>query len=507
MILINIASPNRMGMISHYSAVTLPINVGILAGYLLSKGRRVEIVDELIDPIDESLENIKRHLEKMTRPYIFGISCLTINIGRGLEIAKLIKASYPDSKVIFGGIHPTVLPDESLNSQAVDIVVRGEGEETLLLLYDAIKNNKSYSGIVGISFKEDGRIRHNQDKALVEDLDTISKFPYELFDPAKYNLGFVITTRGCPYNCIFCSQRHVSGRRYRFRSNEAVVQEIDLLVSKYGQQQISFLDDNFLVNKKRIKTLCDLIVQKKLHTKARFACQTRADNVNEETLGYLKRAGFLNVGMGIETGSERLMQIINKGETVKDNIKAARLLKKMGFVISAFFMFGLPSETKKERFNTYMLAKGLRLQYAKFNNIVPYPGTRLFEIARKEGALNIEENWRNFNSVGGVVEGIFSRFKLPYVPKGNKERTLKGDLVRANLCFYLSKPSTLSSLLKRENPDWFSLSKRWYLDIKEYYHLLRLVMRVLINSAAVFDLQWVVKEVLWHLRGRRFDIE
>ena len=123
MILINAASPDRMGMISHYSSVTPPINIGTLAGYIMSKGGRVRIIDELVNPIDKDLTNIKEGLKGLSKPYIFGISCLTINIARGLEIAGLIKAAYPDSKIIFGGIHPTILPDESFKLKFIAIII------------------------------------------------------------------------------------------------------------------------------------------------------------------------------------------------------------------------------------------------------------------------------------------------------------------------------------------------------------------------------------------------
>lgn len=501
-ILINVVAPNRMGMISRYSAVTLPISVGILAGYLLSKNKEVKVVDELIAPFDKSLSDIKDYLRKMEKPYIFGISCLTINMDRAIRIAKYIKDCYLDSKVIFGGIHPTVLPEESLGTQAVDIVIRGEGEETLFLLCDAIENYKSYFDIAGISFREGPNIKHNLDRPLVDELDNISFFPYELFDNSKYNLGFTITSRGCPYSCIFCSQRYVSGRRYRVRSNENVIEEIGLLVNKYHQENISFLDDDFLFSKERVKTLCKLIVQNKFHIKTSFACQTRAKHIDMEILSYLKEAGFTDIGIGFETGSEKLMHLINKSETVKDNIESVRLLHKMGFNSSAFFIFGLPSETSKERLKTYLLSKDLKIKYAKFNNLVPYPGTKLFEIAREEGTLNIEENWKNFNSVGGVVEGLFTKFKMPFIPKENTEIGLRKDLVRANLYFYMSRLSFVLSLLRRENPGWFTIKKSWYLKPKECFYIIKLGIQVLLNCIVVFDLRWFISEVLWNLKSK-----
>lgn len=496
MILINVAEPKRMGMISRYSAVILPISVGMLAGYLLSKKRKVKIIDELVDPLDDSLTSIRKLIAQndIEKPYIFGLSCLTININRAFKIAGRIRQIYPDSVIIFGGIHPTVLPEESLNKGNADIVVRGEAEETLLLLYDAIKNGTGFSGVPGISFKEGQKIRHNPEKVLSDNLDEISFFPFELFDTAKYNLGFMITSRGCPYNCIFCSQRSISGKKCRFRSTESVIKEIDMLTRKYRQRSISFLDDNFLISKDRVKMLCGMIIKNGLNKNVTYNCQARADNVDREILSYMKEAGFISMGLGIETGSEKLMKTINKGETVARNIETVKLIQRSGLTTSGFFIFGLPSETREERLLTYLLAKQLKLKYAKFNNIVPYPGTKLYELAKSEGRLYVEGNWENFNSVGGIVEGAFSNFRPPYVPENNTARGLKKDLIRANLYFYLTSPRTLLSLFKRENTDWFSLSKKWYFSLQEYYYLFCLALKVLINALAVLSVSWLIQE-------------
>lgn len=490
MILINPVPRARMGMIERYSLKSLPTAVGVLAGYLLSKGEKVKIVDELMDSVDTRFDDMDAYLKQFNKPYVFGISCLTVNISRGFEIAKALKAKYPDSKVIIGGIHATILPEESLDTGYIDIVVRGEGEETLSLLYKAIKNKQSYCDIEGISFIENGKVIHNPARSLIRDMDALPGFPYDLFDTARYNLDFVITSRGCPYNCVFCSQRFISGKSYRFRSCENVIKEIDLLVNKHNQRSIAFLDDNFLVNKKRVKLLCELIIQNRLHFKAKFGCQTRGDNVDRETLGYLKNAGFNFIGLGMETASERLMKLIDKGETVSDNIKAVRMIKEMGFNVNGFFIFGMPSETSEERLRTYTLAKELKLDYAKFNNIVPYPGTRMFDIAKEEGALNISKNWENFNSVEGVVKGVFSKSRLPYVPGNTTEIELRKDMVRANLYFYLTRLSSLFAP-KKGNLGWFLLPPKWYFNPIEYYYLIKLILRVIINCIIVFDMRWV----------------
>jgi len=495
MILINSAAQDRMGMISRYGLTSVPMSVGILAGYLLSKGKQVKIVDELVNSTEKCFDDIDNHIKGISKPYIFGISCLTINVGQSYKIAKLLKIKYPDAKIILGGIHVTALPEEALANECVDIVVRGEGEETLVLLYDAIKNNRDYSHIAGISFRENGKIMHNPNRPLIQDLNTIPRFPYELFDASKYNIGFALSSRGCPYNCIFCSQRIISGGLYRFMSCESVIETLDLLINKYNQRNIGFFDDNFFVNKERVKLLCESIVKNKLNAKAKFSCQARGDNVDKEILGYLKAAGFSSIGLGMETGSERLMKVLNKGETVKENIAAIKLIKDMGFDVSSFFLFGIPSETKEERFETYQIAKELKIGYVKFNNIVPYPATALLEMAKKEGTLNISKNWENFNSVEGVVKGIFSKVKLPYVPINTTERELRRDLIRANLYFYLCHLPSLFTP-KESNPRWFVLPKRWYLKPKELFYLLIMTIKVAFNCLIVFDLGWFIKGLL-----------
>lgn len=492
MILINPASRGSMGMISRYSAIGLPIGIGILAGYLLSKGKQAIVIDEQISPIDKYFFDNNDYFKNISKPYIFGIGCLTMNSGRGLEIARLLKSRYPDSRVILGGIHPTALPEEALSTGYVDVVVRGEGEETLLLLYDAIKNDKSCFDIEGISFIDGGNIKHNLGRVLIQDLDAVPRFPYELFNTSRYNLSFVTTSRGCPYNCIFCSQRLISERKYRFRSCEKIIEELDLLINKYGQKSLSFSDDDFLVNKKRVKLLCESIIQNKFNAKAKFGCQARVDNINEEILTYLRNAGFNFIGLGVETSSERLMRLLEKGTTVGKNIEAVKLIKKMGFSINASFLFGIPSETSKDRFEAYMLTKELKMDYVKFNNIVPYPGTKLLEMARNEGTLNISKNWKNFNSVEGVVEGLFSKTKLPYIPINTTEKELRKDLVRANLYFYLSNIPSLFAP-REGNPGWFLLQKKWYFNPKEYYYLIKLALKVILNCIIVFDIKWIVR--------------
>lgn len=461
---------NRNQKLAHferYVVLTIPFGIGMLAGYLEQKNKKVVVLDESITPLTEDL--INDQLKNMESPYIFGISCLTANIARGYEISRMIKRRYPDSKVVLGGIHPTVLPDEALNTGYVDIVIRREGEETLNLLYDIIKKRMDYSKIPGISFiNESGHVIHNQDAGLLKDLNALPTFPYHFFEKNlhRYNLGFIMASRGCPFDCIFCSQRSISGRVYRYLEPEKIIEQIDSLVNKYNQRFVDFWDDNFVVNKKWTYKVCELMYENGFYKNARFGCYTRGDNVNEEVLVYLKKAGFTNIGFGMETASERLMKVINKGETVEDNVRAVKLVKKYGFKVSATFIMGLPTEIREERIATYKLAKKLSLDYARFNNACPYPGTKLYEIAKQENRLNVGEAWENLNSVGALVENSV----LPYIPLSCDEKELKRDIIRANYFFWL-RPKSIFLLLFGKNSTWFPLPPQWYLKPKEWLYL------------------------------------
>lgn len=462
-----------------YLPISPHIGIGLLAAYLLKEGKKVSVIDENVSDIEDiALDDIIRQLRP---PYIFGISCVTAAIARGYKIAKILKARYPGSKIILGGIHPTILPQEALNTGVVDIAVRREGEETLSLLYDAIKAGKDYSHIKGISFKTKNGITHNPDAPVISDLDSLPSFPYELFRKIspRYKLGFVVSSRGCPYDCIFCSQRLITGRVYRYVGVEKVMQELRLLITEYNEKSIVFMDDNFLVNKDRVRLLCERIIKAGFHKKTVFHCQARGDAVDRDILAHLKNAGFKYIDFGIETASERLMKIINKRETVQDNIDAVKLSKGMGFQVSATFILGLPTETRKERWSAYRLAKELDIDYARFNNATPYPGTALFEIAQRENALNIAKDWSNLNACGSLVGGYFNKTRLAYVPCGSSEKQLKKDVLKANLLYSLRPKSVLKILKEGMMPaGWFVLPKKWYLRPQEVYYLFRLILNM-----------------------------
>lgn len=488
MLLIN-PSYNRkqkLGGFSRYVPISVPLGIGYLAAYLLKHENRVRILDEEI--MSASAEAIDEYVSGLEQPYIFGFSCLTAGISRAHDLAGILKKRFPGCKVIFGNIHPTVLPEDVLADENVDIVVRGEAEEVLNELYGRIKNSKDFTDIKGISFRKNGSFAHNE-SAPLPDVEKIPKFPYYLFEQhsGRYELGFIASSRGCPYDCIFCSQRSISGRKYRFFPPETVIESIEELIFKYNRSWITFVDDSFLMNKKRVIELCDIILKKGLHKKAMFDCQARGDTVDEQILKLLREAGFRTIHFGIETATERLMKLIDKKETVQRVVDGIKLAKNCGFQVSGTFILGLPTETKEERRANYLLAKELSLDYVRFNNATPYPGTKLYEIAKKEGRFNVGERWGNCNACGTLVESPFKPNPLAYVPIGTSEDELRHDILKYNLFYSFRLKSILKILKEKVGPaGWLALPEKWYFKIEEWAYLLKFASRIFCSFAKVF---------------------
>lgn len=472
MILINPRS-RRLGYFVEYVPVTVPISIGYLAAFLQAQGESVTIHDEEIQPLqDDHLDYLVAQEES---PLVFGISCVTAGFIRTLELTRIIKRRYPHAKIVVGGIHPTVHPEEVLEQMLIDAVVRGEGELALLKLLEVFRSGQGWEEAAGVSYRQDGQIIHNPRGPLI-DLQNVPAFPYRLFDDylQRYDFGVVLTSRGCPYNCAFCSQRAITQRTVRYVEIDKVMENLKDLAFVYDQQYVTFFDDNFIVKKDRILKICEGIIRHGIHKKITFDCQARGDAITPEILQILKRANFRVIHFGIETGSDRLMKLIDKGETVEQLRHGIRLAKEYGFLTSGTFILGLPSETKAERRSAYKFAKELDLDFARFNNATPYPGTKLYRIALREGIFTPGEKYANLNTCGTLVEDPFKSSRLSYVPAGSSEKELRQDLLKFNLFFMLA-PKRLVRLLKEQvGPgNTFALPKGWYRQPQEWLVLLR----------------------------------
>lgn len=481
---------SQTSLVTSFIYDTFHPGLGFIATYLEKYNSvKIKIIDEQVSLLTEDI--LCKELKKLSEPKVVGITSLAINSNRAFELARTIKRIERNALVIMGGIHATVLPEDCLKTGAVDIIVRGEGEETMSELYEVIMGSKNLKSVRGISYKGHDTVIHTPDRGPISDLNRIPPFPYHLFDAQKYkDFGTIISSRGCPYNCIFCSQRCISGNRYRYFSAERILEDIKILVDKYHQKKIFFLEDNFAVSKKRLHELTEKIIQSGYNEKVGFITVCRGDSIDLEILKKLKKANFIMLDYGLETSSDRLMKVLDKGETVEQVTRALKMTKEIGIYTNTTFIFGIPTETRQDRYRSIKLSRMLPVDGVRFNILTPYPGTRAYEMAKKENRLRILPGWENFS-----VQYYWIGDQIPYYPENTNPYELIFDTMFANLQFYF-RVAGIVKFLKAPlgGGAVISMPKNWYRSPQQIIRLLKLVFflvsRFLKISVKMFLYRW-----------------
>lgn len=460
MILINSSPKNALKIFQAFLPIYVPIGAGYLLAFALQKNIKLKFIDEQIE--DNVVAKVIDYVKDLKPPYIFAFSVLTASFKSAILVSQELKKLFPGSVVIFGGIHPTAAPEEVLSYKHIDAVIRGEGERGLVEFYRCVKEKKDFSQIEGLSYRKGGLIMHNKVSQNSVDLDILPDFPYHIFKSDRYDLGFVVSSRGCPHRCIFCSNRVTTGSKYRHSSAEKIMRDLGwvynrYLIKKQGKRNVQFLDDNLLADKERIYELLDEIRKARFDKNLTFSFQARGDDVNFKILKDLYDAGFRSVFFGLETASEEIMKRIRKDETVARCAEAVKMAKQIGFHVSATFIYGLPGETHEDRMGCLKLSKELKLDMVRYNNATPYPGTELYEMAKREKRLKIRGLYENFISVSTFIEPPFKQIPFSYVPAGNTEEQIRNDLLYSYLSFYLNFNKVKNIIA---NPDkgvgWFN---------------------------------------------------
>lgn len=389
-----------------------PINLGYLAARLKNDGIDVALLDFEVEVFDGAslLAFIK---EK--NPIFIGISCMTATILSGHGLAKFIKGACKDISIVVGGVHSTAIPERTLTEfPFFDIIVQGEGEDTLLDLYRALLNRSSLSLVKGIVYRDGASgLVFTGVRPLIEDLDRLPFPARDLIDINLYrsthvtrgfsrlekNIAEILTARGCPYSCIFCASKVTFNRQVRYRSVANIIREMEECIKKYKVNHFSMLDDTFTFKDDVLYPVCDYLHSKKVS----WDCCTRADRVNEAMIKKMVESGCEKISFGMESGSERILKLIGKGVTIQEVEDAFGFCRKAGLrYVEATFMIGNhPSETMEDVQKTLKLIKKLSPDLLALSITSPFPGTELNKIMKEAGCLK-QENWNEFVLYGGT---------------------------------------------------------------------------------------------------------
>jgi len=372
------------------------ISLASLAGALLKAGQDVKILD--LNASEKPRDDFYSTINDF-KPDFVGISFTSALSKMAGELAKKVKEINSGIMVIGGGVHPTTLPEETLRDYDFDVLCVGEGEETIV----EIVGGKGLKDILGIAYKEDGKIILNPRRPLIANLDDLPMPAWHLYDLSKYHtprlssrknpVGAMETSRGCPFGCCFCNKT-VFAKFFRAKSPQRVVDEMEHIL-KIGFKEIHIWEDGFSTDLERAKEICRLIIGRGLKFPWNVYNGMRVDRLDEELLVLMKQAGCYQVSIGIESGNPQVLAGLGKNITMDQVRRAAKMVKQSGMECLGFFLLGLPGDTEETMLETINFAKELDLDLAKVGILMPLPGTPIFEEWDKLGLIK-SRDWSRY---------------------------------------------------------------------------------------------------------------
>ncbi len=379
-----------------------PLGLAYIAAVLKKNDIEVRILEANAYNLNHS--QIGNHIKEYS-PDLVGITSTTSLIEEAHEIAMLCPK---EIIVVIGGIHASSMPQETLEKfRRFDYLVRGEGEFTMLEL----AQKKAVSKIRGLSYKKNKEIIHNPDRELNNNLDELPFPARELLPMDKYfSAGakqnpsdYILSSRGCPYQCIFCADHLVHGKKFRFRSPENIMEEVEEIYRR-GARDWDFVDDNFTLIAERVERFCDLMIEKGLNKKMSWRCSNgiRVDRITPELLRKMKKSGCYMVSLGIESGNGAILEKMKKSINLEKVRQAVKWCRKAGIETRGLFMFGNLGENKKTMRDTINFSKSLDLDTATFHITIPFPNTDYWKIIIKEGEI-YPKNYRDYIAYGNVI--------------------------------------------------------------------------------------------------------
>ncbi|MCD6570640.1 MAG: cobalamin-dependent protein [Deltaproteobacteria bacterium] len=378
-----------------------PLGVCYVASAFEATGADVKIIDYIVsrytpDKLKDEIDTFK--------PDIVGATSVTMNFPIAASIIKTAKQHNPSILTMMGGPHVSFDPVNTLlKYPEIDVLVIGEGENTLKELVPHIKNKSEWANIKGIAFREGEKVIITRPRELIQNLDSLPLPARHLLPLSRYQiLGFpisMITSRGCPYQCIFCVGRRMVGNRVRYRGARFVVDEIEHILS-YGFSRINIADDLFTSNKTKVREICEEILRRGLTFS--WSAFARVNTVDEEVLTLMRDAGCDTVSFGIESGNPEMLKRIKKGITLDHARRAVKLCKEVGMLAHASFMVGLPGESPETLKDTHEFAQSLDIPYG-YHFLAPFPGTTVREEIERYDLEILTHDWSRYDANSAIV--------------------------------------------------------------------------------------------------------
>ncbi len=420
---------------SDYPTPDPPLGLAYIAAVLEKHGFDVKILDAFAQGLNNveqksrdrirvgmSESNIKNYLLKYD-PGLVGISCAyTAHLQNTFRIAQIVKETIPCSVVMLGGAHATSEAGLLLKNRNIDLVVMGEGEMTVLALATVLQSGGDMTKVNGISIRVGERIVRTPPRPYIDDLDELPfpgwhLLPMETYlksqtSTRSYAMRLprtnIITSRGCPYHCIFCSVHTIWGNKWRGRSAENVIAEMKFLVDKYGIREFYILDDNITIQRKRVMTICNLMIYSSLDVKWATPNGVAVWTLDKELLLKMKESGYYRLTLGIESAAEKTLEFIGKPVNLQKANQIIKTSNKIGLWTHSTFIFGFPDEQMSSIMETINFAKESWLDFASFYIATPYPGTKLYDAFQEYNLLNNEGEQPHDSQYSSITHAAYN---------------------------------------------------------------------------------------------------
>ncbi|MBR4320887.1 radical SAM protein [Treponema sp.] len=458
---------SRSPAITKSGALYYPLWLIYAASYSKKCGHKVDFVDAPAKPLNENETlNLVGKLTGSDETILFVLGTSTPSIKSDVAFGAVLKEKYSSSFVLLVGTHPTATAEETLGyNDKIDAIAIGEYDYIVRELADALDANKEISGVRGLCFRKDSEFVRTPPMPPIENMDEIpfaSQFIKEylnerdyFFAAATYPSIQIFTGRGCPCRCNFCVYpQTMHGHKYRARSPENVVAEFEYIANNFADvKEVVIEDDTFTIDKDRLTTICNLLIEKKLPKRLRWLCNARVNTLDLATMKLMKKAGCRLIIPGIESGSQEILNNIKKGTKIEQYLPYVRNAKKAGLLIHACYMVGNQGETKETMQQTLKLALKLNTDTAQFFPLIPYPGTEAYEYNKKMGYLTVGD-YEHYCSEDGThntvlnLPNLSAQEMVDFCNYARKKYYLRPSYILHRLRVGLTNPDDLKRSIK-----------------------------------------------------------